>query len=412
MSSKVARLLNYIGTIAMVCLILVCLPFTVPKLFGLQLYEVKTESMASTYPVGSVVYVKTAEAGDIAVGDVITYTMGTDTDLVMTHRVVEILEAENCFVTKGDENPVEDAEPVSFSRLVGKPVFCLSGIAPVSNFINSATGMKVIGGIFVAVLMMWFAAEWSKKWSLPTILLTLAGIVLVFVACLMLIPTLWERQNANNTYDQLRDEYVDSNAVANEANPNWWYEDVQIDLPKLQEENSEIVGWISFDSEEMPNYPLLYSGDDEKYLRTDIYGNDSTAGCIFIEGANHPDMSDYHTIIYGHNMKNLSMFGSLKNYKNEGFYQDNSYFTIYTDELAYRYQIFAYRDVAFDDAVYTIGFSPNETYETFLDDLIRNSYEDTGVEVTKEDRIVTLSTCSTEGMRFVVHAVLVEEHTY
>ena len=52
--------------------------------------------------------------------------------------------------------------------------------------------------------------------------------------------------------------------------------------------------------------PVLYSGDDEKYLRTDIYGNQTIAGCIFMEGMNTPDFQDYHTILYGHNMKNLS----------------------------------------------------------------------------------------------------------
>lgn len=415
MNRKVARLLNRIGTIVMICLILVCIPFTVPKLFGLQMYEVKSESMASTYPVGSVVYVKTAEAADVAVGDAITYTLGTDTDLVMTHRVVDISEEDQSFITKGDENLVEDAEPVSFSRLIGKPVYCIKGIAFIANFINSETGARVIGGVFVAVLLMWLVAELSKKWSLSTILLMVAGMILVVVALAMLVPSLVERKQANDVYAELQEEYVQANISTDangKVNPNGWYEDVQIDLEALQGINSEIVGWIQFDSEEMPSYPLLYSGDDDKYLRTDIYGNETTAGCIFIEGANSPDMSDYHTIIYGHNMKNLSMFGSLKNYKNEGFYEDNQYFTVYTEDIAYRYEIFAYRDVAEDDAVYTIGFGPNETYEDFIGELIRNSYKDTGVEVATEDRIVTLSTCSTEGMRFVVHAVRIEEHTY
>lgn len=163
MKKTIARILNVIGIVVMILLILICIPFTLPKLFGMQLYEVKTESMEPTYPVGSVVYVKSAEATEVEVSDVITYTLGTDTDLVMTHRVIEILEEEQSFITKGDANPVEDAEPVSYRRLVGKPVLCLEGIAAISNFINSATGGKVIVGIFLLILGMWILSDQLKK---------------------------------------------------------------------------------------------------------------------------------------------------------------------------------------------------------------------------------------------------------
>ena len=154
-----ALLFNRIGTAVMLLLILLCIPFTLPKLFGMQIYEVKTESMEPTYPVGSVVYVKEAEASDIAVGDVITYTLGTDTKLVMTHRVTGILDEEQSFVTKGDANPVEDAEPVSWSRLIGRPVFCIAGIATIANFINSSEGGVALACVFVLVFAMWLTAE-------------------------------------------------------------------------------------------------------------------------------------------------------------------------------------------------------------------------------------------------------------
>ena len=256
----------------------------------------------------------------------------------------------------------------------------------------------------------------KKKWSLSTILMLFVGIALIAVALAMLIPALLDRRKSNDTYEALNEEFVKIEAPITieeeEENPDWWYEDVEIDLEALQEVNSDIVGWIRFDSIDIISYPILYSGDDEKYLRTDIYGNSTTAGCIFIEGANNPDLSDYHTIIYGHNMQNLSMFGSLKKYKTEDFYENNQYFTIYTEDMAYRYQIFSYRDIPETHEVYTVGFGPDETFQNFINEMIRHSYEDTGVTVTKEDKVVTLSTCSTEGNRFVVHAVRVDEHEY
>ena len=88
------------------------------------------------------------------------------------------------------------------------------------------------------------------------------------------------------------------------------------------------MAWLRFDNynDVHISYPVLYSGDDETYLRSDIYGNYHIAGCIFLEGMNQPDFSDYHSIIYGHNMRNTTMFGDLKRYKNdEGFYENNQY---------------------------------------------------------------------------------------
>ena len=169
---------------------------------------------------------------------------------------------------------------------------------------------------------------------------------------------------------------------------------------------------ILIDNIEVLSYPILYSGDDEKYLRSDIYGNTTTAGCIFLEGACTPDFQDCHTILYGHNMRHLSMFGSLKKFKTENFYEDHQYFTIYTDDMAYRYQVFAYRDVPETDSIYTVGFAPDDVFQKFVDEMTRHSYQDTDVAVSKDDKVMTLSTCSTEGYRFVVHAVRVDEHTY
>lgn len=244
-------------------------------------------------------------------------------------------------------------------------------------------------------------------------LLLAIGTAMILVSLALLASTLWDYKKAENTYDELNENYVSVKVPEEKENDdNWWYEDVDIELFELVQVNQDIIGWIRFDNIEVLSYPILYSGDDETYLRTDIYGNSSTAGSIFMEGLCNPDFEDCHTILYGHNMKNLSMFGSLKKYKTEDFYGDNQYFTIYTETTAYRYRIFAYRDVPETDAVYTVGFAPNDEFAEFINEMIRNSYEDTGVDVTKDDKVMTLSTCSTEGNRFVVHALRVDEHAY
>ena len=160
---------------------------------------------------------------------------------------------------------------------------------------------------------------------------------------------------------------------------------------------------------------IRYSGDDSKYLRSDIYGNYHIAGCIFLEGLNNPDFSDYHSIIYGHNMRNTTMFGDLKRYKNdEGFYEKNQFFNVYTADKVYRYQIFSYYDVDEDSDIYTVGYGADDSWQAMIDKMVASSMKDTGIHPTKEDKVVTLSTCSKAGetKRFVVHGVLVDVKTH
>ena len=118
-------------------------------------------------------------------------------------------------------------------------------------------------------------------------------------------------------------------------------------------------------------------------------------------------------LIYGHNMKNLSMFGKLKYYnRDENYYDSHQYFQILVDGKKYRYQIFSYETVSDDSDEYTVGFEPDETFGKFVQRMAASSMKDTGIVPTKDDKVVTLSTCSTSGetYRFVVHGVRVDEH--
>ena len=259
----------------------------------------------------------------------------------------------------------------------------------------------------------------KKKKDIVSIILCVAGVALITLALAMLVPNLLNYKKSNDTYEALNEAYVsegqtDEAAEQQEADSevkeetDW--KDVVIDFDRLKQLNPDIIGWIRFDHVEQLSYPILYSGDDSTYLRTDIYGNSTIAGCIFLEGMNAPDFNDRHTIVYGHNMKNQSMFGSLKKYKTEDFYEGNQYFTVYTEDKILRYQIFSYRDVPETDSVYTVGFGADDAFQTFIDEMVRKSYYDTGIKVTKEDYVMTLSTCSTTGNRFVVHAVRVGEY--
>lgn len=192
--------------------------------------------------------------------------------------------------------------------------------------------------------------------------------------------------------------------------PEVWSRKIRVDLEKLQEINADIVGWLYFENEDI-SYPILFSGDNTKYLRTSYTMKYMTAGSIFLDGRNLPDFSDQHSVIYGHNMKNLSMFGRLRFYRQDAdYYKDHEYFQIITNEKYYRYQIFAYKEVSETSDIYRTNFESEEDFGDFIVDEIRKgSYLNSDVETTKDSQIITLSTCTVDGMRFAVSAVRVDE---
>lgn len=249
--------------------------------------------------------------------------------------------------------------------------------------------------------------------SIVFIIMIIMGIAIIAVASFMIIRLYRDYQKSEQYYDSVKEEAV---VVSNDSQGNEievpWYQLISVDFDALQAENDDVIGWIFFENEDI-SYPVLYSGDDSYYLRRSMDGSAATAGSIFLEGENSPDFSDYHSIIYGHNMRNLTMFGKLKYYaKDDAYYNSHQYFQICTNDFIYRYQIFAYENVSADDRVYTIPFGPTEEYTEYLAYLKSISMKDTGVEVTNENHIITLSTCNDataiNDQRFVVQGVLVD----
>jgi len=178
----------------------------------------------------------------------------------------------------------------------------------------------------------------------------------------------------------------------------------RIDLASLQEINSDATGWIEIPGTAL-SYPLVHTSDNIYYLTHTFRREENRSGSIFTETSNSADFSDLHTIVYGHNMKDGSMFASLKNYKKDSYFKAHPYIYIDLADGAHCYQIFSCHDAAVTDITYTIGYSANDQYASFLDALKSASLYDTGVDVGIQDSVITLSTCTNDGKdRFVVHA--------
>lgn len=181
-----------------------------------------------------------------------------------------------------------------------------------------------------------------------------------------------------------------------------------VDFASLQAACPNAVAWIQVSGIDAINYPVVQYTDDSYYLDHSWDGQYSRYGAIFMETQNAADFSDAYTLIYGHNMKDGSMFGGLKKYAKESFYQENGgIVTIYLPTETQTYQIFSVRYVTPDNSnAYTLWLQQDQSFASAIQTMKNGSLYDTGVSVSTEDHIVTLSTCAGDN-RLVVHAKLI-----
>ena len=181
-----------------------------------------------------------------------------------------------------------------------------------------------------------------------------------------------------------------------------------IDFTQLLSVNSDIVGWLRIRALDI-SYPVVQGKDNVYYLHRTFEKTDNFAGCLFVNSYNMGDFTDQNTIIYGHNMKNGSMFGKLKNFNDPEVFKKSRYFWIFTPDFIYQYRIFSASVVDKTGLTYQISFTDDE-FDQFISRAYSNSVVDNqDVTVTKEDRIVTLSTCTgDDSTRFVVMGKLAQ----
>lgn len=185
----------------------------------------------------------------------------------------------------------------------------------------------------------------------------------------------------------------------------------KVNFDELRALNPDTVAWIRFDPEpKIIDYPVVQGKDNQEYLHKTFSANDNSLGTIFLNVDNNPNFTDENSIIYGHRMKDGSMFRHLVDYEDKAFWEANPYFYIYTpDGQEIKYHIYSMGQVVDTSDTYLTEFNSQEEYQNFLNMTKEVSLYDTGVEVTTSDTIVTLSTCTSasDEHRFVVRGVRV-----
>lgn len=246
-----------------------------------------------------------------------------------------------------------------------------------------------------------------KKTKKPKIPRAVIGTVLVFLVLLSVFMAghdLWRQKQAQQTFEDLADMIAEpEETVIPQEAPNQTDDpgdEIEPDaqegsgknLALLFEQNQDCIGWLAIPGTVL-DYPLMYTPEDpEKYLRKDFYGAYSANGVPFLDS--RCSLESANLIIYGHNMNNGTMFGSLKNYTDASYYAEHPTIELETAAGKALYTIFSVTKVQKDDAWYRFLTADTET--DFLHQ-IRYAREcslyDTGIIPAYGQQLLTLSTC-------------------
>ena len=257
----------------------------------------------------------------------------------------------------------------------------------------------------------------QKKKKKSDVLLTIALIAAIAVFCYAafnLYHIYTEYKKGTDEYNQIEEMAVTERDAdsAEVAGPNAQLKPpIEVDFDKLKSVNEDVVGWIYVDALPDISYPIVKGKDNQTYLHQTYEKNYNFAGTIFVDYENSGDFSDCNTLVYGHNMKNGSMFGHLKKFREDDrLYKQDKYFWILTPERNYRYEIITAYTTGVNSDTYTLFKGPGEEFEKYLETIKGYSEIQTDdTDLTIKDKIVTLSTCTgNESTRFVVQGKRVD----
>lgn len=233
-----------------------------------------------------------------------------------------------------------------------------------------------------------------KKW------IAFSSVALCLIVCGALVLS-WakdqrQRADAVDLYEELQEEYT---SVLGNVDLSIDELVIPVDFEALHEVNEDIYAWIDIEDTNV-HYPILQSAtDDSYYLEHTVDRKAGLPGSIYTESRNKKDFSDYITLVYGHDMRDGSMFKHLHKFNEEDFFESHDTITIYTEDAIHTYRVLA--AVAYTDEHLMYKYDQNDAAdrEAFIESLYemkseRNQYRD-GIEVNEESKFVVLSTCIT-----------------
>jgi len=210
---------------------------------------------------------------------------------------------------------------------------------------------------------------------------------------------IYNRQN--ELIEEKVSEAIIDKEMENEENTDTKY---KVDFEQLKQMNNQIVAWLKVNGTKV-EYPVVQAEDNDYYLDHNLDKKYNVGGWVFADYRNKLDGTDRNIIIYGHNMKDGSMFGTLKSILTEEWYnnEQNYIIDLITEKEEQEYEVFSVYQIKSEDYYIKTNFE-NYDFEKFVEKLKDRSIKDFDVEVTSEDSILTLSTCGSNNTRVVLHA--------
>ena len=186
-------------------------------------------------------------------------------------------------------------------------------------------------------------------------LLTIICIVTICISSFKIYTTLRDYKKADNVYSELRDTKNNSDNTTEATK----------DLSSI---NSDYQFWINVEGTNI-DYPVVQGSDNDFYLNHDFNKNYLPAGSIFLDYRNDFE-TDYNTVIYGHHMRNSTMFGQMEKFKKEDFFEKNKTITLTSKDDIYEYEIFAIGVYDADFGYNTVNFNDEDDFNNFLDKIL------------------------------------------
>lgn len=232
----------------------------------------------------------------------------------------------------------------------------------------------------------------------------------LFAVCLLaaVLAAVWlyrifaEYRSGEGGYDAIRAAVVSQQETVRQEAPE---EPIPSPFEQLEAACPGMTAWISIEGTPI-DYPIMQAQDNSTYLTLTADGQKNVAGSIFLDCRNSGGYTDKNSIIYGHALKNEKMFGSLFHYMDSAYWKEHPEITLITPEGVFAYEIFSAYATTATSASYTLEFPAETDFNEFLVYIKARSAYDTGITVSGEDSILTLSTCTNRNQdgRYVVHA--------
>lgn len=263
-------------------------------------------------------------------------------------------------------------------------------------------------------------------------LITVIAVVMIAAGCWYAIAVLQEYRAGQKLYEDIIDQFTilmtgedmeeaigqgsketevqesaDNRETQEGVPPEDAPERMEVDWTGLKAVNPDVVAWIQLPAIDI-SYPVVQGDDNSYYLHRSIAKEELFSGCLFMDAYNDPTLQNFNTIIYGHNMRDGSMFAKLKEYDNAETWTACPYFWIYAEQGDYLYRIFSSHKAEVNGSAFTVRFSDTKSYVSWLKKMKESSSVASELNLAYGDKVVTLSTCTSGGsVRQILQGVLV-----